>query len=141
MNTQQIIEYFNNTKKKYSQINSFSQTAGIYAIFFSGNSFPLFSQVKKEQLIYIGKTESSQYKRDAKTHFATGKTGSSTLRKSICSILNEISPLNPIPRNEIDFQKGRRSHFKFDNEAEETISKWMHENLSLAFFEFPKSKI
>lgn len=141
MEVESIINHFDKTCKKYLDVKQFSQLPGIYAIYFLGDRFPHFSEIKKNQIIYIGKTESNQEKRDAKTHFATGKTGSSTVRKSIGSILNSSITLNPIPRNEIDFEKRRFSHFKFDSISEEKITEWMKSNLGLAFFEYPKSKI
>lgn len=98
------------------------------------------SAVNKHQIIYIGKTESSREKRDAKTHFASGKTGSSTVRKSVGSLLCVQEVLTPIPRNNSDYKKGRYSHFKFDNESEDIITNWMKENLALSFYEYPESR-
>jgi hypothetical protein len=142
MTTEQIIDLLIERETDYLKIKSFSKLPGVYAIFYIGNSFPVFGDsVKKHQIIYIGKTESSQEKRDAKTHFTTGKTGSSTVRKSIGSLLNVNESLTPIPRNESDYLKGRYSHFKFDLKSEETITSWMKNNLALAFYEFPESKM
>lgn len=140
METQQIINQLINRKEDFLNIKSFSNFPGIYAIFFIGENFPLFKEIKNNQLIYIGKTESSQLKRDSKTHFSSGKTGSSTVRKSIGSILLKSENLNPIPRNDIDYKKRRFSHFKFDHLSEEKITNWMKTNLAISFYEFPKSK-
>lgn len=96
--------------------------------------------VAKHQIIYIGKTESSEEKRGTKTHFTTGKTGSSTVRKSIGSILCAKENLKPIPRNETDYKKKRFSHFKFDNQSEKKITNWMENNLALSFYEYPRTK-
>lgn len=137
----EIIRLLKENVIPYSEISSFSKLPGIYAIFFIGNKFPLLGEeVKKHQLIYIGKTESSQEKRDAKTHFADGKTGSSTVRKSIGSLLSTETELKPIPRNSTDFEKRRFSHFKFDEESEEKITVWMKSNLGLSFYEFDEKK-
>lgn len=141
MTTKEIIKFLRREETDFLQIKSFSKFPGIYAIFFIGDNFPLLgSSVSKHQIIYIGKTESSQEERDAKTHFISGKTGSSTVRKSIGSLLREQENLNPIPRNSIDYQKGRYSHFKFDDNSEEKITNWMENNLALSFFEYPKTK-
>ena len=138
---EEIIEHLNNNEKDFLKITSFSKFPGIYAIFYIGENFPLLgSSVSKHQIIYIGKTETSQEDRDAKTHFVSGKTGSSTVRKSIGSILYESKKLIPIPRNDKDFDSGRFSHFKFNDESEEIITEWMKNNLALAFYEYPKSK-
>jgi hypothetical protein len=141
MTTKEIIDLLKEKETEFLKTNSFSKFPGIYAFFYIGNDFPLLgNSVSKHQIIYIGKTESSQEKRDAKTHFATGKTGSSTFRKSIGSILCSKENLIPIPRNDNDYEKGRFSHFKFDNSSEIKITDWMEKNLALSFYEFPRTK-
>lgn len=141
MDKKKVILLLKKRKLNYTEISNFSKFPGIYAIFFIGNDFSILgNKVKKHQVIYIGKTESSQEKRDAKTHFATGKSGSSTVRKSIGSILYLQENLKPIPRNDSDYKKGRFSHFKFDNESEKIITNWMIKNLALSFYEYPRSK-
>ena len=141
MTTKEIIDLMKEKETAFLKTKSFSKLPGIYAFFFIGNDFPMLGDlVSKHQIIYIGKTESSQEKRDAKTHFTTGKTGSSTVRKSIGSLLCEQENLTPIPRNSIDYEAGRHSHFKFDGRSEQIITNWMENNLALAFYEYPKSK-
>lgn len=141
MSTQEVIKLLKDRETEYLNTKTFSDSPGIYAFFFVGNEFPIFNKaVSKHQIIYIGKTESSQEERDAKTHFTSGKTGSSTVRKSIGSLLLDIKNLKPIPRNDTDYQKGRFSHFKFDSNSEEKITDWMKKNLAISFFEFPMSK-
>ncbi len=141
MTTQDIINLLKERETEYSLIHSFSKLPGIYAFFFIGNGFPLFGEVvSKHQIVYIGKTESSQEQRDAKTHFTSGKTGSSTVRKSIGALLCSQKQLNPIPRNTSDYSKGRFSHFKFDFESENIITEWMKNNLAVSFYEYPESK-
>ena len=123
--------------KPFKKITEFSDSPGIYAFFFYGNNFPLPGYTPKNgEIIYIGKTESSQKKRDADTHFTTGKTGSSTVRKSFGSLLREELTLTPIPRGEKDIEAGRTSTFKFDNDSEEKLTEWMTSNLGLSFYEF-----
>jgi hypothetical protein len=92
-----------------------------------------------KEIIYTGKTESSQQSRDADTHFASGKTGSSTLRRSFGSMLREELSLSPIPRSEAERAKRDTSKFKFDPESEQRLTKWMKENLGLSFYAFPRS--
>lgn len=141
MTIEEIIESLKERETDFTEIMTFSQLSGIYAFFYIGNDFPLLGDsVSKHQIIYIGKTESSQEKRDSKTHFTTGKTGSSTVRKSIGSILCAQKNLKPIPRNDNDYAKGRFSHFKFDNASELKITAWMKKNMALSFYEYPESK-
>lgn len=141
MTTKEIIKLLRERENEFLKTKSFSKFPGIYAFFYIGNDFPLLGDsVSKHQIIYIGKTESSQEKRDAKTHFTTGKTGSSTVRKSIGSILCAKESLIPIPRNDTDYENGRLSHFQFDNSSEIKITDWMKNNLALSFYEYPKTK-
>ena len=141
MTTKEIIELLKERETDYLKTKTFSQLPGIYAFFYIGNDFPLLGDsVYKHQIIYIGKTESSQEKRDSKTHFTTGKTGSSTVRKSIGSLLCAQENLKPIPRNDTDYAKGSFSQFKFDNASEIKITDWMENNLALSFYEYPKTK-
>ena len=138
MSIQEIIKYLKQRETPFGEIKSFSKMPGIYAVFFIGDQFPAIGdKVSKHQIIYIGKTESSQEKRDAKTHFTSGKTGSSTLRKSIGSLLCAQENLKPVPRNNTDYLKGKFSHFKFDEKSEEIITEWMVNNLALSFYEHP----
>ena len=135
----EAIKYLIDNETPYNRIQSFSSEPGIYAIFFIGDTFPIYhDEVSKHQLIYIGKTESSQASRDEKTHFADGKTGSSTLRKSLGALLRESKQLNPIPRNDTDYSKKKYSHYKFDEISESVLTKWMRDNLAISFFEFKK---
>jgi len=141
MTTKEIIKLLKERETDFLKTKSFSKFPGIYALFYIGNDFPLLGDyISKHQIIYIGKTESSQERRDAKTHFTSGKTGSSTVRKSIGSILCTQENLKPIPRNDSDYKKGRFSHFKFDEASELKITNWMENNLALSFYEYSKTK-
>ncbi|SHJ88832.1 GIY-YIG nuclease family protein [Epilithonimonas mollis] len=136
-----IINHFIKTQIAVDRIEKYSKLPGIYAIFFIGKEFPIkgFS-LPDNKLIYIGKTESSQQSRDANTHFKTGKTGSSTARKSIGALLSQSEKIIPVVRSTSDFIKGRTSHFKFDEVSEERITDWMFKNLAVAFYEYPEGK-
>lgn len=141
MTIKEIIELLRKRETDFLKTKTFSQLPGIYAFFYIGNDFPISGNSEsKHQIIYIGKTESSQEERDSKTHFTTGKTGISTVRKSIGSILCAQENLKPIPRNDSDYPKGRFSHFKFDNASEIKVTNWMRKNMALSFYDYPESK-
>jgi hypothetical protein len=132
-----IIIHLIRSSKPFNQITDFSDQPGIYAFFFYGKKFPIEGHTPRQgEIIYIGKTESSQQKRDADTHFATGKTGSSTVRKSFGSLLIDTLKLKPEPRSQSDIDAGRTFHFKFDHSSEERLTSWMKENLGLSFYEY-----
>jgi len=141
MDIEQIITQLKNDRKKFSETTEFSSFPGIYAFFYNGVELPYISEkISEDEVVYIGKTESSQQKRNANTHFKSGKTGSSTVRKSFGSILKNKLSLITVPRNDSDYLKGRFSHFKFDIESENKLTEWMKSNLSISFYEYPKSK-
>jgi hypothetical protein len=132
-----IIDQLIKGRKPYRQTATFSDKPGIYALFFIGRQFPLEGcKPIEEQIIYIGKTESSQASRDRDTHFADGKTGSSTLRRSFGAMLRKEFGLKPLPRGEADIEKNRTSHFKFDAASERKLSAWMQDNLALSFYDY-----
>jgi len=62
--------------------------------------------------IYVGKAEDSLLKRDGQSHFREGKTGQSTLRRSLASLLRDQLGLVARPRN-----PAKPNHFdRFDME-------------------------
>lgn len=139
---EEITKHLKINATPFKEINKFSDKPGIYALFFLGKSFPIKDYTPaKDEIIYIGKTESSQLSRDANTHFATGKTGSSTLRRTFGSLLFEQYKLTPIPRSQKDIEEKRFAHFKFDLPSEEILTEWMQNNLGLSFYPFTKSII
>ena len=118
----------------FSEIYEFSSNPGIYAVGFTGDHFPFPTGediVKKGDIIYIGKTEKSQRSRDTQTHFKSGRTGSSTLRRSLGAILRKELNLKPIPRS---YSETRMRDYKFIEESEIKLTEWMIDNLSLSFY-------
>ena len=135
-----IIDKLKSEARPFKQIRKFSEKPGIFALFFTGEDFPIPDYIpQKDEIIYLGKTEPGQEGRDERSHFTTGKTGSSTLRRSLGALLKEKLSLKPIPRSDDDFDAGRRSIYKFDDLSEVNLSKWMKENLALSFYESDKS--
>ncbi|MDN5790239.1 MAG: hypothetical protein L0H25_05130 [Micrococcales bacterium] len=53
----------------------------------------------EDQPLYVGKAERTLHGRDVRTHFAAGKTGSSTVRRTLAALLAGELALGPIPRN------------------------------------------
>lgn len=138
--TDELTGYFHKNAQLFSKITHFSDKPGIYTIHFMGKAFPEFKLTPKvKEIIYIGKTESSQTSRDANTHFASGKSGSSTLRRSIGALMLEGGKLRPIPRSQNVDDSKRFTNYKFDEESEAKITNWMRNNLGLSFYEFTGS--
>jgi hypothetical protein len=136
-----ILDHFQLNARLFTQIERFSDKPGIYAVHFMGNAFPVLSlKPGFKEIMYIGKTESSQVARDANTHFVSGKSGSSTLRRSLGALMLEGGKLNPVPRSQNPGDEKRFTHFMFDDQSESRISNWMNNNLGLSFYEFTGSK-
>lgn len=139
-NINKIILHLIRSAKPFNEITGFSNQPGIYAFFFFGDKFPIENYIpKKGEIIYIGKTESSQLTRDVKTHFADNKTGSSTVRRSLCVYLKDSLGLEPEPRNKVDFMKNRFTQFTFNFSSENILSSWFKQNLGMSFYEFAGS--
>ena len=140
MQTNKIITHLQNTLKPFKELKEFSDNPGIYAVGQNMDCFPFpikESVVRKGDIIYIGKTEKSQRSRDAQTHFTNGKTGSSTLRRSLGAILLQELELTPIPRS---YTETKMRDYKFIRESEEKLTQWMINNLSLSFYEILDGK-
>jgi len=138
----QIIAKLNKNLVAYEKVDNFSIKPGIYAIGYNAELFPLLSAkdiIKNGKIIYIGKTESSQEKRDEETHFCSGGTKNSTLRRSLGAILREELQLIPMPRSYTEKTEKRFTNFCFDERGEKLLTEWMKDNLSLSFWEFDGS--
>ncbi|RPF26022.1 hypothetical protein EDD32_0445 [Georgenia muralis] len=105
---------------------------GIYAFYGDDEAWDQLgvSRAFAEQPLYVGKAESSLIGRDVSTHFAAGRTGSSTVRRSLAALLVDELALVAIPRN-ITKPDGS-SHFGLDGPSEDRLSSWMAQQLSLA---------
>jgi hypothetical protein len=131
-----ITKYFQSSRSFIADAASIKPSPGIYAFFFDGDKFALDFNPKKTDIIYIGKTESSGISRVLNTHFGTGRTGSSTVRRSLSGLLLSQLDLKPIIRTKSDKEKGRYT-FKLDTNSESTLTKWMEANLKVSFYPIP----
>lgn len=83
-----------------------------------------------DQPLYVGKAERSLRGRDVGTHFAAGKTGSSTVRRSRAALLADGLVLVAVPRNGV--KPDGSANFGLDDASEDRLSSWMEQRLSLA---------
>ncbi len=72
------------------------------------------------QPLYVGKAERSLNGRDVGTHFAAGKTGSSTVRRSLAALLLNELGLVAVPRNLA--KPGGSANFGLDAASEVRLS-------------------
>ena len=135
-NNEIIIELLKSGLTPFMEIQNFSEHPGIYAIGFEGDNFPFpltTLSVTNGDIIYIGKTNCSQKRRVLNTHFRSGRTGSSTLRRSLGALLRKELTLKPIPRSLVN---GRVRDYKFIIESENKLTEWMINNLTVSFYNY-----
>lgn len=83
-----------------------------------------------DQPLYVGKAERTLNGRDVGTHFATGKTGSSTVRRSLAALLTHQLDLVAVPRNLA--KPDGSANFGLESASEARLSSWMERHLLLA---------
>ena len=113
-------------------VNLVPDEPGLYAFYGDGPTWTSLglSPAFDNQPLYVGKAERSLNGRDVRTHFAAGKTGSSTVRRSLAALLARELGLVPVPRN-IAKPDGS-ANFALDPQSEVLLSEWMQSRLSLA---------
>lgn len=136
----ELLEQLAKEAEPVAQISCYSSKPGIYGFFllkgclcFARETLAAGNGV----LLYLGKTESSQKKRDVGEHLADGQTGHSTLRRSLGSLLREELNLKPRPRSDTEKSTKRFTNFKFEAAGEERLTAWMKNHLSLGFCALP----
>ena len=100
---------------------------GVYAWFLVGASAIGEVSTSHEQPIYIGKS-SNLAERTFYTHFTTGKTGFSTLRRSIGALLKDELGLHPVQRG-AGPSKTNFTNYRFTGAGESDLTAWMLEHL------------
>ena len=125
-----ILKSFIGTKRHINEHVNYPTKPGVYAFFLSENA-NLFEFGKGNQLVYIGIAKESLHDRDLSKHFKTGKSGSSTLRRSIGAILKSYLKLIAIPRGS-ENDKKRFENYKFDKE--QILTDWMIENVEIGYW-------
>lgn len=84
--------------------------------------------------LYVGKSESNLASRVISTHVGNGQTGRSTVRRSFAALLADELGLAGMPRSPAKPESF--SNFGLSPEHDKILTKWMAENLHLAFWEW-----
>jgi hypothetical protein len=82
--------------------------------------------------LYVGKAEVSLISRDVRTHFETGRTGSSTLRRTLAALLQEPLGIRAQPRNPNNPE--RFANYGIEPEGDKKLTEWMRTHLTLALW-------
>lgn len=113
-------------------VTQVAKRPGLYAFYGDERAWSdlELSPTFEDQPLYVGKAERSLNGRDVGTHFASGKTGSSTVRRSLAALLvNELS-LRAVPRNLL--KPDGSANFALEAESDVRLSDWMETHLALA---------
>jgi hypothetical protein len=110
---------------------------GLYALYGDDDAWSQFrlEPTFYNQPLYVGKAERSLKGRDVGTHFAVGKTGWSTVRRSLAALLADDLALVAAPRNVA--RPDGSANFALDAQSEARLSEWMAQRLSLATWRKP----
>lgn len=106
--------------------------AGLYAFHAEPDAWAELGLVyaSPHQPLYVGKAERSLHGRDVRTHFATGRTGTSTLRRSLAALLVGRLNLVAVPRNPA--RRDGRASFGLEEDGDRRLTEWMVARLRLA---------
>lgn len=111
--------------------------AGLYAIYGDQEAALQLglSPAGTHTLLYVGKAEDSLVTRDLRTHFTSGRTGKSTVRRSFAALLSRALSLRATPRNPL--KPGYFHMFGLDSTSEARLTEWMQTHLNLAVWPSP----
>ncbi|ASO04599.1 GIY-YIG nuclease family protein [Arenibacter algicola] len=115
-----------------SEIEYLPEKQGIYA-YFLGSTKDLEEFGKDGDPIYVGLAEKSLHGRDTMSHLVSGKTGWSSLRRSLGAILKVKLNLIAVKRDKNSI-KLRPDKYKFTEEGELRLTEWMIVNLKFGFW-------
>lgn len=110
---------------------------GLYAISGSASTWKILGlgPPPDERPLYVGKAEDSLTSRDLRTHFSTGRTGSSTLRRSLAGLLASQLALRGQPRNPA--KPGRFANYGLEPDGDQRLTDWMLEHLRISVWPSP----
>jgi hypothetical protein len=115
--------------------------AGLYAFYGDEQAWSDLdlSPAFEGQPLYVGKAEKSLNGRDVGTHFSAGKTGSSTVRRSLAALLASRLDLVAVPRNLA--RPDGSANYSLETTGDERLSRWMEERLALATWVKPEDVV
>lgn len=107
---------------------------GLYALYASTKAAGDLGldEAESSRPVYIGKSESNLRSRDIGQHFRNGRTGSSTVRRSLAGLLVDQLELEALPRNPQNPEGF--ANFGLAPECDERLTEWMRRELTIAFW-------
>lgn len=129
MNAEEIYRELATTRTSIEKLDAPSKP-GVYAVFVREDASLISKDVRLEGMIYIG-SSGNLAQREYDTDCCSGKTGFSTLRRSIGAILKEQLQLKAIPRGRSSSPSNYRN-YQFRSRDEQSLTRWMNNNLEIA---------
>ena len=112
---------------------------GLYAIYANTDVWRKLGlgDAPDDRPLYVGKAEDSLVSRDLNTHFATGKTGRSSPRRSFAALLADDLNLVAMPRRPANPEPKKWTHYALEEPGDGRLTDWMCANLQLAVWVQP----
>jgi hypothetical protein len=112
---------------------------GLYAIYASNVVWRKLGlgEAPDDRPLYVGKAEDSLVSRDLNTHFATGKTGRSSPRRSFAALLAHDLKLVAMPRRPANPEPKKWTNYALEKPGDGRLTHWMCANLQLAVWVQP----
>ena len=129
MEAAQVVHDLSSARCPISDLDA-PKEAGVYAIFLQEGAVLPGVQKGRDGLLYIG-LSTNLAQRQYDTHFQAGKTGFSTVRRSLGALLIELLGLQPRPRGS-GSSATNYTNYRFDEAGEDRLSAWMSEHLEVA---------
>ena len=104
---------------------------GIYAVYLREGDAIGRATANPDGLVYVG-VSADLKARGVETHFKTGGSKFSTLRRSIGALLKGQLDLTAIPRSP-GASKSNTRNYKFTNDGERRLTSWMEDHLEVGF--------
>lgn len=107
---------------------------GLYAIYADSSVWQtlMLGPPPDARPLYVGKAQDSLAARDLRTHFGDGRTGWSTVRRSLAALLREPLGLSARPRDLV--KPNRFANYGLAPAHDARLTTWMHEHLRLAIW-------
>jgi len=111
--------------------------AGLYAIYGDADSWSQLGlgQAPANAALYVGRAEDNLVTRELQTHFRTGRTGGSTVRRTFAALLRDHLALRGIPRNQT--KPEHLADFALSEEQDALLTGWMTAHLEIAVWPKP----
>jgi len=106
---------------------------GLYALYAAPDAWLQLGlgQAPPGAALYVGRSET----KDFETHFRTGRTGQSMVRRSFAALLHDHLELRGLPRNQT--KPERFDEFTLSEDGDQKLMTWMNEHLQIAAWAQP----